>query len=372
MAENKTVYSNFNFCGEIVIPKKNGPWVKRDTYNGTDKITLNFGIKVDTNIGYVTATDWKHDEIKTKNTDGDDMTVRWADRFDEDIIKEVASSKKYVVHIGERKEFITIWDMVEYLETVLDGYDKPITATGRFVLRPGTGKSSDKVFREFQLQNVYAVGENYEPRLNMNMELYYDRDSMDKSTLEENGKIVMKCYTPQWVTSEGVTKMFAIPVVFNTAVFDLTKEKHKKFYDYKMRYLTTKSRNPVHMNWAIGVVNGAEEIPFSIDTLTDAQREQVELGLTKLEDYRQRGTIYGQRVNELRLIKPILKGEFADSATAEPSIYTASEFEDEIYTPKSDETVDDMVNGGKSKSKPKQEPVANATNDDDDTLENMF
>lgn len=370
MAENKNVYSNFNFCGEIVIPKKNGPWVKRDTYNGTDKITLNFGIKVDTNIGYVTATDWKHDEIKTKNTNGDDMTVRWADRFDEDIIKEVASSKKYVVHIGERKEFITIWDMIEYLETVLDGYDKPITATGRFVLRPGTGKSSDKVFREFQLQNVYAVGENYEPRLNMNLDLYYDRDSMDKRSVKDDGKIIMNCYTPQWVAADGETKMFEIPVVFNTAVLDMTKEKHKKIYDYKMRYLETKSRNPVHMNWSIGVVNGAEEVPFSIDTLTDVQREQIELGMSTLDDFRQRGSIYGQRINELRLIKPLLKGEFENSKTAEDSGFTAREFEDEIYTPKKDESIDDMEHSAKKSAK--AAPTKTEESDDDETIDNLF
>lgn len=370
MAENKTVYSNFNFCGEIVIPKKNGPWVKRDTYKGSDKITLNLGIKVGNNVGYVTATGWGNGDIKTKNTDNEDMTVSWDDRLDEDIVKTVASSRKFVVNLGERKEFITPWDMIEYLEDALAGYVDPIVATGRFVLRPGTGKNSDKVYREFQLQNVYAMNEKDEPHLTMNMDLYYDRDSMDKSSLKDDGKIWMNCYTPQWVNSDEGTKMFEIPVVFNTAVFDMTKDNHKKIYDYKMRYLETKSRNPVHMNWAIGVVNGAEEVPFSEETLTDVQREQIELGISKLEDFRPRGSIYGQRVNELRLIKPILKGEFESSKAAEDSGFTAREFEDEIYVPKADESIADMERSAKKSTK--SAPAKKAEPEDDDTIDTLF
>ena len=44
MAE-KNIYPRFNFCGDIVIPKRNNPWVKRDTYNNSEKISLNMGIK---------------------------------------------------------------------------------------------------------------------------------------------------------------------------------------------------------------------------------------------------------------------------------------------------------------------------------------
>ena len=371
MAENKTIYSNFNFCGELVFPKKESSWIKRDTYNGSDKISLDVGIKVGTNIGYVTLTGWKNSEIKTKNTDNEDMTVSWGDRFDGDIVKEVASSRKFVVNLGERKEFIAAWDMIEYLESALAGYADPIVATGRFILRPGTGKNSDKVYREFQLQNVYAANENNEPHLTMNMDLYYNRDSMDKSGLKDDGKIWMHCYTPQWIAADGETKMLNISVVFNTAVLDMTKDKHKKIYDYKMRYLTTKSRNPVHMNWSIGVVNGAEEIPFSIDTLTDQQREQVELGISKLEDFRPRGSIFGQRINELRLIKPILKGEFEESITAESYKLTADEFEDEIYRPKKDESVADIERSAKKSTKEVPIKVAEPV-EDEDTIDNLF
>lgn len=373
MADKKNdVYARFNFCGKISVSRK-APMVKRDTFNKSEKISINFGIKAGTNIGYVTLSGFKNDEIKTRDVDGNNINIAWDDRLDEDVIKTVASTKKFTVNLGERKEFITEWDMIEYLESALAGYEDDIVVTGKFVLRPGTGKYSDQVYREFQIQNVYMPSEKDTPHLTMNLDLYYDKDSMDTATLKDDGKIMMHCYTPMWSKADGAQKMFQIDTVFNTAVFDMDKPKHKAIHDYKMRYLETKSRNPVHMNWQIAVVNGAEEVPFTMDSLTEQQREQVELGISKMEDFKPRGNILGERVNELRLVKPILTGEFEECKTAADSGYTAREFEDEILTPTVDESVDDMMKGGsKAKTKTKVAPAVEAPADSDDDIDTMF
>lgn len=364
-SKENNVYSRFSFCGKVTVSKK-VPFVKRDTYDKGEKISINFGIKAGNNLGYVKLEGFKNDEIKTMDTDRNNIEVAWNNRLDEDVIKTVASTKKFTVNLGERKEFITEWDMIEYLESALAGYEDDIVVTGNFSLRPGTGKYSDQVYREFQIQNVFMPGEKDTPHLTMNLDLYYDKDSMDKSDLKTDGRITMHCYTPMWSKADAARKMFKIDTVFNTAVFDMDKPKHKAIHDYKMRYLETKSRNPVHMNWQLAVVNGAEEVEFSEDSLSEQQKEQIELGISKLEDFR-RGPIYGQRVNELRLVKPLLTGEFETCKTAAESDFTAREFEDEIYTPVSDESVDDMVSGS-SKSKTKAAPVTEETADDIDSM----
>ena len=370
MADKKNdVYSRFSFCGKVSVSRK-APMVKRDTLKTSEKISINFGIKVGPNIGYVTLSGFKNDEIKTRDVDGNNIDIAWDNRLDEDIIKTVASTKKFTVNLGERNEFITEWDMIEYLESALAGYADDIVVTGNFALRPGTGKYSDQVYREFQIQNVYMPGEKDIPHLTMNLDLYYDKDSMDKSDLKTDGKIIMHCYTPMWSKADAARKMFKIDTVFNTAVFDMDKPKHKVIHDYKMRYLETKSRNPVHMNWQLAVVNGAEEVEFSEDSLSEVQKEQIELGISKLEDFR-RGPIYSQRVNELRLVKPILTGEFETCKTAAESDFTAREFEDEIWTPAVDESVDDMMKDG-SKTKTKATPAVEAPADSDDDIDTMF
>ncbi len=369
MADKKNdVYARFNFCGKVSVSRK-APMVKRDTFNKSEKISINFGIKVGTNMGYVTLSGFKNDEIKTRDVDGNNIDIAWDDRLDEDVIKTVASTKKFTVNLGERKEFITEWDMIEYLESALAGYEDDIVVTGNFNLRPGTGKYSNQVYREFQIQNVFMPGEKDTPHLTMNLDLYYDKDSMDKSSFKDDGKILMHCYTPMYSKADAARKMFQIETVFNTAVFDMNKPKHKAIHDYKMRYLETKSRNPVHMNWQIAVVNGAEEVEFTMDSLTEQQREQVELGISKMEDFKPRGSVFGERVNELRLVKPLLTGEFETCKTAAESDFTAREFEDEIYVPVSDESVDDMVNSSsKSKAKSKAAPVVEEAAEDIDSM----
>ena len=306
------------------------------------------------------------------DVDKKSIEIDWADRFDEDIVKNVSSIKKFTVNLGERKEFITEWDMIEYLESALAGYEDDIVATGNFALRPGTGKYSDQVYREFQIQNVYAPGEKDTPHLTMNLDLYYDKDSMDKSSFKDDGKILMHCYTPMYSKADAARKMFQIETVFNTAVFDMNKPKHKAIHDYKMRYLETKSRNPVHMNWQLAVVNGAEEVEFTMDSLTEQQREQVELGISKMENFKPRGSVFGERVNELRLVKPLLTGEFEHCKTAADSGYTAREFEDEIYVPAVDESLDDMMKDSKTKAKTTSAPAVETQEDSEDDIDTMF
>lgn len=372
MAE-KNIYPRFNFCGDIVIPKRNNPWVKRDTYNNSEKISLNMGIKNGMNCVYVSAQGFKNDTIKTKNIDNEDIEIDWEDRFDKDTVDMVSSMRKYVVNLGERKEFITAWDMIEYLESALTGYAEPIVVAGIYKLRPGTGAYKDRIFEEFQIQNVYAAVDGKDtPHLTMNLDLYYDKNSIDRSEEKSEGKIFMNCYTPMWSSADAAQKMFPVSAVFNTSVLDMTKEKHKRIYDLKMRYLETKSKNPVHMNWAIGVVNGAEEKEFDESCLTDVQREFIEAGLNKLEDFKPRGNIYGEKVHELRLIKPLVKDEFKECMTAADSDMTAREFEDMIYSPSEDETVDDMVKSSYKKSAAKTVKPAKVEEEEDDGIDTLF
>lgn len=128
------------------------------------------------------------------------------------------------------------------------------------------------------------------------------------------------------------------------------------------------------MNWAIGVVNGAEEKEFDESCLTDIQREFIEAGLNKLEDFKPRGNIYGEKVHELRLIKPLVKDEFKDCKTAADSDMTAREFEDMIYSPSEDETVDDMVKSSYKKPATKATKPAKSVEveEDDDGIDTLF
>lgn len=92
-SKENNVYSRFSFCGKVTVSKK-VPFVKRDTYDKGEKISINFGIKAGNNLGYVKLEGFKNDEIKTMDIDRNNIEVAWSDRLDEDVIKTVASTKK--------------------------------------------------------------------------------------------------------------------------------------------------------------------------------------------------------------------------------------------------------------------------------------
>ena len=121
-----------------------------------------------------------------------------------------------------------------------------------------------------------------------------------------------------------------------------------------------------HLLWECVMLNGSEAVEFDESQLTKAQKEQVELGIRKLEDFKPAGSIFGDRINEYRLFDPKLTGDFADGLV--DTEMTVSEFEEVIFAPAKDEKLDDVVKKSETKETPpfkedeKEEPEV----DDDD------
>ena len=112
-----------------------------------------------------------------------------------------------------------------------------------------------------------------------------------------------------------------------------------------------------HLLWECVMLNGAETVEFDESQLTKAQKEQIELGIRKLEDFRPTGSIFGDRVNEYRLFDPKLTGDFADGLVdAEMS---SPEFDEEVYIMATDENLDDVMN------KPEPEEKEEVTTEED-------
>lgn len=115
------------------------------------------------------------------------------------------------------------------------------------------------------------------------------------------------------------------------------------------------------------MLNGAEMVEFDESQLTKAQKEQIKLGIRKLEDFRPAGSIFGERVNEYRLFDPKLTGDFSDGLV--DAEITSSEFDEEVYVMATDENLEDVIN--KPESEEKEETVTEKdseepkVNDDD-------
>lgn len=364
--------SRFSFCGTPVIPKQKAdtkrPFCKEiskkdeKTKETKKMLSMTFGIKeTDMNMAFVEAFDSQQKVIKTMDVDNEKMDVDWDDRFDEDIIEKVANYRKYIVDLGDehggRQEFITAYDMIEHLREHLPNYDGRVVVTGQFT-RDWYAKKKT-YFSKFRIQNVFAAPEERKNRLLLTMDLFYNKSSLDDSDFDENKKMTLDCYIEQYINKDEGRKYVPIQVVFSGAKYDLENEKHKKLFDYKMKYIKVKNKNMVHIPWEIVLFRGAEEAEFDESMLTDSQREQVELGIKSVDDFRPKGNIYGDRIDEFRLFEPKLEGDYADGVLECDD--TADEFEEKIFVPATDETMEEAKKNSKSaKSKSKKDK------DDDD------
>lgn len=378
--------SRFSFCGTPVIPKQKAdtkrPFCKEiskkdeKTKETKKMLSMTFGIKeTDMNMAFVEAFDSKQKVIKTMDVDNEKMDVDWDDRFDEDIIEKVANYRKYIVDLGDehggRQEFITAYDMIEHLREHLPNYDGRVVVTGQFT-RDWYAKKKT-YFSKFRIQNVFAAPEERKNRLLLTMDLFYNKSSLDDSDFDENKKMTLDCYIEQYINKDEGRKYVPIQVVFSGAKYDLENEKHKKLFDYKMKYIKVKNKNMVHIPWEIVLLRGAEEAEFDESMLTDSQREQVELGIKSVDDFRPKGNIYGDRIDEFRLFEPKLEGDYADGVLECDD--TADEFEEKIFVPAADETMEEAKKNSKSaKSKSKKdedddEPPFDKDEDKDDVDE---
>lgn len=378
--------SRFSFCGTPVIPKQKAdtkrPFCKEITKKDektkeTKKmLSMTFGIKeTDMNMAFVEAFDSQQKVIKTMDTDNEKLDVDWDDRFDEDIISKVASYRKYIVNLGDdhggRQEFITAYDMIEHLREYLPDYDGRVVVTGQFT-RDWYAKKK-MYFSKFRVQNVFAAPEERKNRLLLTMDLFYNKASLDDSDFDESKKMTLDCYIEQYINKDEGRKYVPIQVVFSGAKYDLENEKHKKLFDYKMKYIKVKNKNMVHIPWEIVLLRGAEEAEFDESMLTDSQREQVELGIKTVEDFRPKGNVYGDRIDEFRLFEPKLEGDYADGVLECDD--TADEFEEKIYVPAQDETMEEAKKNSKSSSKTKKdededdEPPFDKDDDDKDGVD---
>ena len=353
--------ARFNFVGTPVIPKQKAdtkrPFCKEmtkkdDKGKKREMLSMTFGVKEsDSNMAFVEAFDSVQETIKTMNTDNEKLDVAWADRFDEEIVSQVANYRKYIVDLGEdhggRQEFITVYDMIKHLQEYLPDYEGRVVVTGQFT-RDWYGKKK-MYYSKFRIQNVFAAPEERKSRLMITADLFYNKDSFDDSDFDENKKITLDCYIEQYINKDEGRKYVPIQVVFSGAKYDMENERHKKLLDYKMKYIKVKSKDMVHIPWEMVLLRGADEADFDESMLTDAQKEQIELGIKTLDDFKPKGNIYGDRIDEFRLFDPKLDGDFADGLLDADD--KGSEFEERIYQPPQDETLDEAKSNSKKGNK---------------------
>lgn len=376
--------TTFNFTGNPFIPAADSKtpfavetsWVKK-TRNGNREIPalkMNFGVReTDANMGFVSlyASRDSAQDLIVHTVDGNTLSVPWDSR--EEYVDIAANFMKYTVDLSDpdeknryrdairsgdfseidcetedeaklklaelyamRQEFITSYDFAEYLREHLPDFDGKITVTGQVRRSFYNNKYTDN----FEPRAVYAAGSETKNKLSMKIGFFYNKDSVEKAKYETDKKIFVNGYVLQWINSVDKNRFMPLQLVFDASKYNLENERHKRLLDYKLKYIDINNETYQELAWEVRIVNGAEIVEFTEDMLTDSQKEQVELGLKTLEDFKPRGNIYGERIREYRLADPVLKGIYESGLV--DSGYTADDIAGLMYSPNKIESSSEM------------------------------
>lgn len=344
----------FKFTGELKLPKAESkrPFVKEFTKDNTPMVSMNFGIQESKgNIGFVECFGSVQKKIKTYNTDNEAIEISWDDRLKKEVKDSVANYRKFIVDLGEedggRFEFITAYDAIMYLKEVLPKFEGKICVTGQLVKQWYENQYYDK----FQFTSVYAVNEEKKNRLTVTSDIYYKKDCIDSSDWKEEKKLYIDGYISQYINKDEGTKFIPQRFVFSAAKYNENNEKHQKLLTYKLKYIKCDKKKWQHLLWECVLQNGAEEVDFDESQLTPAQKEQIELGVRTLDDFKPNGQIFGNSIHEYRLFEPLLiktsETDFSDGFVDVD--LSDDDFEDMIYQPPKKEKMSEVMKESEEK-----------------------
>ena len=327
------------------------------------------------NRAYTEVFGMVQDKIKTMDTDNNKVEIDWEDRNDPDIIKSVAGFKKHVVKLGdERKEFISDYDFVKYLASHADDLkDIKATVTGQSSVNVYNGKISQR----FTIQNIYEADDESKNQLRITTPYYFNKNSFDFSDWNTEHKIIINGYIQTYIDKDTGNKYVELPTVLDCSKINWDNEKHVNLVKYKLKMLgcdlvdnkpkfKSKGSNFYSIATILAYQNGAEQVDFTEDMLTDTQKELLELGVKTLEDFRPAGNVYGERVQIYKIVDFDIRGDYENGYV--DTELSESEFEDEIYVPIKPESVEDLEEEEEEKPSKKNKNVEPEDSDDDEDL----
>lgn len=315
------------------------------TKNGIPYKSVNIRVSAaDNNTAFVELFGMKNDPIKTKDGDGNSIEIAYADRNDADIIDSVANYRKHYINLGDdRNTFISDYDAVNFIIDNIDKIkDSKVIITGQLTSNVYQGKVSHR----FQLQNLYLANEDEKPGIKITSEFFFDKDSLDGADFKEDKKIYINGYVQDWFgandlgTDKGGNRYVAQQGILDCSKIDFENEKHVKLLNFKLAQLgivpitsaldkikSSLKKGYYSLNVEFNYQNGAEAIEFDESQLTDLQKEMVELGLKKIDDFRPAGQAYGDRVTLWKITNFPMTGKYEDG------MLEANIDEDEFFKP---------------------------------------
>lgn len=406
MADKLFKKGRFSFIGSLYIPNEPVSTQNMGT-SEWKKTRLGIGVKNDQNLQYITMDYIHSDKVKTTKLfgkDGEQFEVKLEDTTKQEIIDKVADFSKITIDLetdfekkkeytklifkkrnhefkkeedktdedrekiaeydaqikelaNNRISFVHMKDAITFLNTALPLLkDKKLRINGDVKSNFYNGKNSLQYIPNY----IEIVPDDTEEQLEAYIDFFFDKDSLDDD--KNLKKLIVNGYIGEKV--KKLDKLYPLTVLVDYNKIDETNDIHKALLDVMKGYFDITDKKQVHkMGLELNVINGAEKVEFDKSMLTDKQKTAIAVGLNKLDDFKPKGNVYGDRISELRVIK----GDLSAYPNGAIEVFPVKDLEDYLYQDDSDVKVEDVT-----ASEPKQAKEENKEQSAEDLMKQLF
>lgn len=248
---------------------------------------------------------------------------------EEDKDKLIALYDKVREILPERKEFINTYDAIQYFMSKLEQYKGK-----KFRVKGNIEKShwNGKFYTNYVPSSIELVSDEERNKLGLQLDLFFTKDALDDSDFNKEIVLRFDTYILSRDNAQKKDVFFPLPTVLNASKLDLDNPKHVGRVELIKKMLNGKSNKKVyHMAFDAKVFRGADSVEFTEKDLTTLQKECIELGINTLEDFKPKGGLLGETVNEIRLTSPIINKISEGNDFSDGVVETSFEVTDLVY-----------------------------------------
>lgn len=217
--------------------------------------------------------------------------------------------KAYEESNSKRHEFISEYDFVDYLNLFVNNEEfkkMKFKVIGNYDLEYDA--KNDKWYRHLNVHKIYRQPDDAEIISHVTFGVVFGRECIDKSDFDETKKAHANIYISQYIQKFHAPFFSPLRLTIDGNGDDKSYKKACGFMKI-LDFPDTCDCDYREVGLVCKLLNGAQEVELTEDMLTDEQRENIEFGLTTLEDIKRElgKPVYGDRVTDI-VIEKLVKG----------------------------------------------------------------
>lgn len=225
--------------------------------------------------------------------------IKFEDRFDKDILRQISFASKYIVNEGNG-DFEFIWkdDFMGYVSKIINAMPENTIyeVSGEYNLSFVNGKK----YNNFNIK-TFRIRNDKRPELTMSLDLFYDYKGLDQS--DKRNKFILNAYIEQYSYANRKREYYPLQVQFVTNRFDFKKATDVDIIIHRRENMNPKKEEGyVKATWECQYVKGAQLILPPIETLPKDIQFEIKNAGRDLKEYMNR--IVGEADEYICLTRP--------------------------------------------------------------------